>query len=199
MSQLAVEILPGERRAVRRAVALECSVLSEEWDEAAPHLLTDLSPFGAWLETSLPLEPGSTVLLSFLPPRQTRVHELLVSATVARAHLRRRRDDGPVAGMGVRFTDLSPAEFERLSLCLRGLPPPLPGYASRLVAPCAHGAEWLDVAAVAEDDIDVFALADDDIEFLPAGADASAELYALAPLVTGGTSKAERRRFKRAS
>lgn len=199
MSQLAREILPGERRAVRRAVALECSVLSDQWDEAAPHLLTDLSPYGAWLETALPLEPGDTVLLSFLPPRQTRVHELLVSATVARAHLRRRRDDGPVAGMGVHFTDLSPAEFERLSLCLRGLPPPLPGYASRLVAPGAHGAEWLDVAAVADDDVDVFALADDDIEFLPTEVEPSGQLRSLAPLVTGGRSKAERRRFKRAS
>lgn len=199
MSETMVEIQPGERRAVRRAVALECSALSDHWDEPVPHLLTDLSPFGAWLETTLLLQPGDELLLSFLPPRQTRVHELLVTAKVARAAMRRRRDDAHLAGMGVHFEDLSPAEFARLAACLQGLPPPLAGYGGRLTQPQAMGLEWIDVAetAASEDD-DVCVLSEADIDFIPEPREVVG-LHALAPLMTGGTAVAERRRYKRAS
>ncbi|MBK8169697.1 MAG: PilZ domain-containing protein [Sandaracinaceae bacterium] len=199
MSKTTVEILPGERRAVRRAVALECSVLSDHWDEPVPFLLTDLSPFGAWLETSLPLEPGDEVLLSFLPPRQQRVHELLVTAKVARAALRRRREDGVLAGMGVHFEDLSPTELGRLTQCLHGLPPPLAGYGGRQVPPQAQGLEWIDVGDPVDDDRDIFALSEEDIVFLPEVQEEDSGLHALAPLMTGGNVAAERRRYRRAS
>lgn len=118
-------VLIGARRAVRRAVTLPCEMLSEVWDVALPQVLTDLSPYGAFLETPLPLSTGDEVVLAFTPGRGVS-RELCLSAKVARVTLGRRPGERQRAGMGLAFEDLGAQVRDALSGSLRGLPPPLP-------------------------------------------------------------------------
>jgi hypothetical protein len=118
------DAFPQRRRAVRRAVQVECDVLSEQWDEPVPLLATDLSPFGLWLETPFPLEVGEELVLSFTPPNLD--DELVAMAEVRRVALRRRRTDPPVSGMGIAFTDVEAVAASGIEQALEGLPPPLP-------------------------------------------------------------------------
>jgi len=118
------------RRSLRRAVQLECALVSDLWEDSAPHLATDLSIEGAWLCSALPLEPGTEVVVSFRPPRWPwKAPPLTTLAEVARVGMPRRRDDHQPAGMGLSFVAMDDAERERLAAALRGLPPPLPGLA----------------------------------------------------------------------
>lgn len=121
-----VEVLPGARRALRRAVSLDCRVVSDLWDEPVPQVATDLSPYGMWLRTEYPLEPGSEVVVAFTPPGEPRDREVLLFGTVRRAALGRRRSDPGGAGMGVAFEYLDEETVAQLCGKLRGLPPPLP-------------------------------------------------------------------------
>jgi hypothetical protein len=119
-----VRVLTNVRRGLRRAVALECEAWSEAWDEPAPLCATELSPYGAWLETSYPLELGDWLVLSVrLRPK---AKELFVEGRVRRVELRRRITDKRRAGMGVEFVDLAPTLRLVLDDVLRGTPPPLP-------------------------------------------------------------------------
>ena len=69
----ALEVQPGDRRALRRSVQMVCEVLAEAFDDTVTHTLTDLSPFGAWIETIYPLEPGAELLVSLTPPGCSRI------------------------------------------------------------------------------------------------------------------------------
>jgi hypothetical protein len=118
------DAFPQRRRAVRRAVQVECDVVSDHWDEPVPLLATDMSPFGLWLETPFPLEIGEELVIAFTPPG---LHDELVAiAEVRRVALRRRRTDPPVSGMGVAFTDVEAVAESGIEQGLQGLPPPLP-------------------------------------------------------------------------
>jgi hypothetical protein len=118
---------PSRRRALRRAVSLECAVLSTDWSDVAPLIAADLSPFGMWLDTELLLEPGSELVVSFRPPRwPVWGAEITVLAEVVRVGLPRRRGDSGNPGMGLRFVDLDPQHAERMTGCLLGMPPTLP-------------------------------------------------------------------------
>ena len=119
-----VEVLPHARRSLRRSVFVGCEVLSDLWDEPVVHRATNLSPEGLWLESQLPLEPGTDVALSFAPPG--REQAIVAVGTVRRAVLRRRRHDRVPSGMGIAFTDLSEPALEMLRASLVGMPPPLP-------------------------------------------------------------------------
>ncbi len=122
-----VEVLPPQRRrTLRRAVQLDCDVISELWDEPIPHVVTDLSPEGAWVETPFPLEVGSQMLVSFTPPRWRPDRSLVCLADVRQVRLGRRSSDPCGAGMGLEFRGLSPRQGDELRATLRGLPPPLP-------------------------------------------------------------------------
>jgi hypothetical protein len=122
----------SRRRALRRAVDIECAVLSAEWMEVAPLVAADLSPLGMWLDSQLPLEPGSEVVVSFTPPRWPKWGApVTVLARVVRVGLPRRRGDHGNAGMGLRFLDLDPEHAERLARCLQGIPPTLPALRAR--------------------------------------------------------------------
>lgn len=135
----------SRRRALRRAVSLECAVLSADWSDVAPLVAVDLSPFGMWLETELLLEPGCELVVSFRPPRwPTWGAEITVLAEVVRVGLPRRRGDCGNAGMGLRFVDLDPEHAERMTGCLLGMPPMLPGVR-------AQRAERSDAQLVLED------------------------------------------------
>ena len=122
-----VDILAGGGRAdLRRSVDLECQVVSDLWDGALPHRATNLSAAGIYLVSDFPLHVGHEVVLSFEPPRGG--DELLVYGEVRRVEMRRRGFEplGRGGGMGVAFDYLSDSERERLTQCLKGLPPPLP-------------------------------------------------------------------------
>lgn len=121
---VAASVIPSRRRALRRAVRLECQVQSAFWDGEVDLLATDVSPLGLWLDCPLPLEPGESLRLAFRLPGAA---PFVTGAEVARAGLLRRRNDSSRAGMGLSFTGLPEATRDRLAAQLRGLPPPLPG------------------------------------------------------------------------
>jgi hypothetical protein len=113
------------RRAIRRAVALECEVMSDQWDGAVSLPVTDLSCFGLWVQTLLTLEAGEEVMVSLMPPFWPNKSPLLALATVSRVGMFRRRCDLHTSGMGLEFTDIDTNESHLLANALRGLPPPL--------------------------------------------------------------------------
>jgi hypothetical protein len=147
-------LLVGARRALRRAVRLPCEVLSDAWDEPVAHVLRDLSPLGAFVESPLPLEAGDALLVSLPPPAAgwgagRAAHaggdaELVLSARVVRSSLGRRRGEAGRAGMGIAF---EPSEAERAALLrsLWGLPPALPR---------AGALRYVDVPVVCEEEFD---------------------------------------------
>ncbi|MFW6050195.1 MAG: PilZ domain-containing protein [Myxococcota bacterium] len=111
-----------QRRRLRRAVSLPCRILADDWDEPVEYDVRDLSPDGMFVETSLPLEPGTEMYVALSPPGA----EVVVRAVVRRAELRRRRSEGRAAGMGIAFLGLPEDDTEALARALRGTPPPLP-------------------------------------------------------------------------
>lgn len=138
----------SRRRSLRRAVALECQVLSDLWDGQAPFVATNLSPEGLWLQTPLPLERGEELLVTLSPPRWGEREPLMALAQVARVGMFRRRGEATGAGMGLSFVDIDAAQRAALGRCLRGLPPPLPSPARRARAI----AEAAGVAFVGDDE-----------------------------------------------
>lgn len=159
----------SRRRALRRAVRMECVALSALWDDTAALVATDLSPHGLWLSTELPLEVGEELVLSFRPPCWPKWGApLSVLARVARVGLPRRRGDAGPPGMGLSFLDLDTEAGQRMASLLRGLPPPLP-----LEKPAAARLERSDAAA------ETTMLADG----------LEVELCAEAPLLTAGRAR----------
>lgn len=118
------QALYSRRNAGRHAVDLECELRAEGWHEAVPLRATDLSTCGIWIESQLPLEPGSRVELSLTPPGWSRPWS--VSARVARVGLHRRRHDALASGMGLQFERMADFHVAALARALDGLPPPLP-------------------------------------------------------------------------
>jgi hypothetical protein len=156
----------SRRRALRRAVRMECETLSALWDDTAALVATNLSPQGLWLGTELPLEVGEQLVVSFRPPRWPEWSSpLTVLARVARVGMPRRRGDAGPAGMGLCFVDLEPEACVHMTNLLRGLPPPLPVKPALALAP---------ERVVAETSLLI-----EELEF---------ELCAEAPLLTAGRS-----------
>jgi hypothetical protein len=120
-----VEVLRGGRTVLRRAVRMDCSLLSDVWDEPVPHLATDVSHRGMWVETAFPLGVGEMVLAMFTPPRWTGRYRLMVRGTVRHTELNRRRADPRRAGMGIEFIDVADAIAQQIEDSLIGTPPPL--------------------------------------------------------------------------
>lgn len=118
-----VEIL--DRRSLRRRVHVPCEIVSTFWDDPVPHVATNLSEHGVFVQSLFPLTAGEHVFLSFRPPRWEG-EEILVGAVVRRVEMLRRASDQKRCGMGFEFLDLTKAERVSLSAKLRGLPPPLP-------------------------------------------------------------------------
>jgi hypothetical protein len=177
------EVLPGGRRALRRAVHMECDVVCPWWDEPVAHRATNLSPQGIWLESQLPLTPGEVVVLSFTPPRFDPSRELIAFGTVRRTELRRRASDPRASGMGIEFLDLDDDEATELAAVLRGLPPPLP---RRRYPRLRREHVWVDLLLTWDEDLGdrvntfevserIGFLDDDDLDVTPLG-----------ELVTGG-------------
>jgi hypothetical protein len=117
-----IEIDADSRRALRRALKLECELICRYWDEPVRHRVSDLSPYGAWIDTFFPLHEGAEVVVAFTPPRSA--GEITVFGRVMRASTLRYPTRGRV-GMGVEFSDLTIAQERLLERCLRGIPPRL--------------------------------------------------------------------------
>jgi hypothetical protein len=113
------------RRAVRRAVAVECDVLSDQWEGVVSLPIADLSVNGLWVRTLLTLEAGEEVLISFTPPLWPNRSRVVALATVSRVGMYRRRADIHESGMGLAFSDIDTNEARLLESALSGLPPRL--------------------------------------------------------------------------
>ncbi len=139
-----VEVLPGDRHTLRRAVALEATLMSARWDEPRVHRVLDLSPDGIGLAagTRLPLE--DRVAVSFTPPGWWVLDELTLFAEVRRATP---RVGARPARLGLAFLDLPQGAREQLDLAVRGLPPPLPRYRKQLEQ------VWVDGLVTWEEDL----------------------------------------------
>jgi hypothetical protein len=121
-----VEIHEAPRRSLRRAVQLGCRVLADDWDEPVAYQVQDLSEGGMFLEAPVPMEEGTELLVALRPEGWAQGTDLVARAVVRRVHMRRRREEGPTAGMGVAFTDLPEDDAQDLQQCLMGRPPHLP-------------------------------------------------------------------------
>jgi len=114
------------RRALRRAVDIPCEIVSKFVDEPLLYWATDLSPYGIWIETPIPMRTGEMLVLCFQPPVWWSGRELRVFAEVSRVCTSRRRACAGLSGMGLEFRDIPPHELRALGAWLRGRPPPLP-------------------------------------------------------------------------
>jgi hypothetical protein len=123
------------RRSLRRTVQVETDVTNELWDGAIRLLGTDLSLHGVWLDSDLPLEPGSEVSISLLLPRMAITHPFEARARVAHVALSRRRTDYGRSGMGLCFVDVNADQSERLAHALIGLPPKAEGGSAGMLSP----------------------------------------------------------------
>lgn len=142
----AVEILPGHRRSVRRAVALEAEVIAAPWDAPRKHRVVDLSPEGMRLAAGTRLPADEPILVTFTPPGWWVLGELSLWARVARSEPRRADD---AATMGLEFLSLPEGLREQLARTLRFRPPPLPTGERRLPTELV----WVDLLLTYTEDL----------------------------------------------
>ncbi len=118
------EDIPESRRAARRAVDFRIDLVTSSWDRPVASRCTDLSPFGMWLETTLPVVEGDQVVACFSPPHRDK--EMTVFARVRHVV----RDDLGVRaqafGVGLEFENVTVFEEKTLGDALQGMPPRLP-------------------------------------------------------------------------
>ena len=117
-----VEPIDRRRRALRRAVEIPVELISRHVDEPLLYWATDLTPYGMWIETPFPMQPGEEVVLCFQPAVSWAQRELIIFAEVERMTAAQ----GSGAGMGLSFKGMTPHEERALSSWLRWRPPPLP-------------------------------------------------------------------------
>ncbi len=110
----------ASRRALRRAVDLECEIISERLgDEPISGQATDLTAYGMAVLTDAPLQLGEPVVVGFVPPHAGK--KLTVFAEVSRlGHASGKR------GLGLKFCNLTIWEHQVLHSAVKGLPPVLP-------------------------------------------------------------------------
>ena len=107
---------------MRRAVELPCELVSSYVDVPLLYWATDLTPYGLWLETPMPMQLGEQVVVCFKPHVWWSSRELMLFAEVTRVSSCRGQD----RGMGLEFLDISAHERRALEVWLRRRPPPLP-------------------------------------------------------------------------
>jgi hypothetical protein len=112
------------RRTARRAVGLQCELITNRWDFPVQSQCSDLSELGMKLETTFPLEDGDDVVLSFTTPHFDEV--LTVFAKVRHVHRRAAHEVTGEKGVGLEFSSMSMRENLLLAAALRGIPPALP-------------------------------------------------------------------------
>lgn len=117
----------GKRRSLRRAVALECTLQSELWDEELQLPASNLSTDGIWIETPVTLDPGAELIVSFTPPGLPDHQVVWAAAKVVRvAPAGADEELAQSPGMGLKFTYCSDDHRHTLARSLLGRPPRLP-------------------------------------------------------------------------
>ena len=103
-----------QRRVARRAIALDCELITARCDVPLPGRCSDLSTKGMALASEADVHPGESVVLSFLPPRSREALTLFGRVRHAMGPLR------------VEFEAITTEEHILLFDALRGIPPRLP-------------------------------------------------------------------------
>jgi hypothetical protein len=127
---MSILVHASQRRAVRRAIRVDCQVVREKDFRLLGDWGLDLSPTGMLVVTRDVVLTGEEVIVSFPIPR-TRVIVDAV-ATVARVVHGRRPCDRHRRALGIAFDGLSPEHSMLLRASLRHIPPPLPSRAPRV-------------------------------------------------------------------
>jgi len=119
----------NDRREVRRAVGLACTVVRERDFRVVAHQALDISPDGMLVSTEQPLEVGENMIVSF---RATQLGLWFdTEASVARI-VKGRRDGDRGAAIGLSFSTLDRVKRLILRGHLRRVPPPLPRRTQRI-------------------------------------------------------------------
>lgn len=122
-------LLPADRRVMRRMVSTDCQVVRERTFSLVGEVALDLSPEGMFLRTDRTADIGEALMVALrVPGTDTWVD---ATAIVARRVAGRRRGDRG-AGLGLRFSDLSPEDDRALRNALRAIPPTFPARAPRV-------------------------------------------------------------------
>jgi hypothetical protein len=121
------QVSRGKRRSLRRAIALECTLQCELWDDALTLPASNLSTDGVWIETPLALDLGDELIVSFTPPGLSAQQTVWATAKVVRVGSFRGEEDAAQSpGMGLSFTYCSEPHRRLLARSLQGHPPRLP-------------------------------------------------------------------------
>ncbi len=142
-----VEVFAQRRQALRRQVDLVCSVVADLWDEPVEHSVRDLSHRGMYLDTPLPVDPGTELVIELCPPDGG--ERVYLFGRVCRVELRRRAAERRGAGLGVQFLETPRDIEERLQRALYGLPPRLPGGPR----PTTRELVWVEMLLTWEEDL----------------------------------------------
>jgi PilZ domain-containing protein len=122
-------VLSHQRRAVRRAVRVQCLVVRQRDYRLIGSAGMDLSPMGMLVKAHERVLTGEPVRVSFRLPRSRAW--VSASATIARVlHGRRPGDTGRC--LGLEFDALEPGLLRRLRSALHNVPPPLPNREPRV-------------------------------------------------------------------
>lgn len=118
-----------QRRAMRRALRIDCQVVREHDFKLIGRTTVDLSPQGMLVVADERCLTGEDVIVTFRSPLTNAWFDC--EATIARVlHGRRPGDWGPCVGLDFHGVD----DLSRILLhaSLRGLPPPLPQRSARV-------------------------------------------------------------------
>jgi hypothetical protein len=120
----------SQRRAMRRAVRLDCQVVRERDFKLLGEWALDLSPLGMLVVTRDLVLTGEELIVSFSIPHTRVVVD--ATATVARVVHGRRPSDRHRRALGIAFDSLEPEACRLLRATLRHVPPPIPSRAPRV-------------------------------------------------------------------
>ncbi|HEX7664039.1 MAG TPA: PilZ domain-containing protein [Polyangiaceae bacterium] len=118
-----------ERRAIRRAIKIDCEVVRERDFKLVGRTSFDVSTDGMLVSSDLDVEPGEELLVSFQAMYGVHIDTEAKVARIVRGL--RAHDQGPC--VGVEFKGLDPVSRHILRGSLRKVPPPLPRRARREV------------------------------------------------------------------
>lgn len=157
-----VELLPARRKNPRHAHSFEVPVMCDLWDSPVPLVSRDVSVGGLYLETELPLDPGTEIVLELELHNQV----YFVIGLVRRTELR-----GGMSGMGIELLDVDDELETELTDMLRHRPPALP----RGPAPIQRRLIWVEAILTYEENLgdrvnvvevsERLAIVEDDAEF----------------------------------
>lgn len=137
-----VEFLPARRHYHRHAFQLEVPMICDLWDEPVSHRTRDLSAEGLYIETELPLETGTEVVLELSVALETH----FVIGCVRRVDL---GEEGGRPGMGIELLDIDEGLRASIERALSRKPPALP----RSRVPVEKKFLWVDALLTYEEDL----------------------------------------------